>query len=118
MKITFGKVSLALSAATLYATTALAGDLVINFDDPNPAPKKGIEAAKQMAAHHLLSLVNSASVNAIPDESIIQIKDEQTIMQKYTIERQTDVASWFPAGDGMSYMQISPAPIEEPDRTP
>ena len=29
----------------LMATAAFAGDLVINFDDPNPAPKKGFEDA-------------------------------------------------------------------------
>ncbi len=74
---------------------------------------KGIQAAKQYAAKQLLRRVQR---NIFPDESLLKVTDEQTEMRYYQLEHQTDVASWFPEGDGLNYMQVSPTPIEEPTR--
>ena len=36
---------IAIITSLVFASNAMAADLVINFDDPNPAPKKGFESS-------------------------------------------------------------------------
>ncbi|EFL89231.1 ABC transporter substrate-binding protein [Ahrensia sp. R2A130] len=88
MKTTFFKIGTAITAATLYATTALAGDLVINFDDPNPKPKLGIEAAVE------------AFKAANPDINVtLNITDREahkTAIRNFLSAEAPDVTAWYP----------------------
>lgn len=78
----------ALGTAALLATTAFAGDLVINFDDPNPGPKKGFEdaVAKFKEAH--------------PDINVtVNINDREahkTAIRNFLSADAPDVTSWYP----------------------
>ncbi|MEN0040330.1 MAG: ABC transporter substrate-binding protein [Pseudomonadota bacterium] len=88
MNITFGKVGLALCASTLFATTAIAGDLVINFDDPNPAPKQGIE------------MVVEKFKAANPDVNVtLNITDREahkTAIRNFLSAEAPDITAWYP----------------------
>ena len=74
--------------ATLLATTAYAGDLVINFDDPNPAPKAGFEAAVE------------AFKKANPDINVtVNINDREahkTAIRNFLSAEAPDITSWYP----------------------
>lgn len=70
--------------------------------------------AKQYAAQQLLNIVNSK--NPAPQESPLQIAARQTETQRYFLERQADVSSWFSNSNGSDYVQVLPTPIDEPDR--
>ncbi len=78
----------ALAATALLSTTALAGDLVINFDDLNPDPKKGFEdAVAQFQAEN-------------PDINVIvNINDREahkTAIRNFLTADAPDVTSWYP----------------------
>jgi len=74
--------------AALLATTAYAGDLVINFDDPNPAPKAGFEAAVE------------AFKKANPDINVtVNINDREahkTAIRNFLSAEAPDITSWYP----------------------
>ncbi|MEM8750694.1 MAG: extracellular solute-binding protein [Pseudomonadota bacterium] len=78
----------AVGTAALLATTAFAGDLVINFDDPNPGPKKGFEdaVAKFKAAN--------------PDINVtVNINDREahkTAIRNFLSADAPDITSWYP----------------------
>ncbi|MEP5760663.1 MAG: extracellular solute-binding protein [Litoreibacter sp.] len=80
------KASLAALIAT--STAAFAGDLVINFDDPNPGPKAGFEAAVEAfkAAH--------------PDVNVtVNINDREahkTAIRNFLSADAPDITSWYP----------------------
>lgn len=70
---------------------------------------------KNYAAQQLLNIVNSR--NPVPHQSPLQVTARQTETQRYFFERQTDISSWFATGNGSDYVQISPTPIDEPNRS-
>ncbi len=78
----------ALAVSALMSGAAFAGDLVINFDDPNPAPKAGFEAAVEAfkAAH--------------PDINVtVNINDREahkTAIRNFLSADAPDVTSWYP----------------------
>jgi multiple sugar transport system substrate-binding protein len=77
-----------LAVSALLASTAFAGDLVINFDDPNPGPKKGFEDAV------------AAFQAANPDINVIvNINDREahkTAIRNFLTADAPDVTSWYP----------------------
>ena len=78
----------AAAASLLLATTALAGDLVINFDDPNPAPKAGFEAAVE------------AFKKEHPDVNVtVNINDREahkTAIRNFLSAEAPDITAWYP----------------------
>ncbi len=85
---TFNLTVVAAAATALMASTALARDLVINFDDLNPGPKEGFETAveKFKAAN--------------PDINVIvNINDREahkTAIRNFLTADAPDVTSWYP----------------------
>ncbi len=75
-------------ATALMAGAATAGDLVINFDDPNPAPKAGFEAAVE------------AFKAANPDVNVtVNINDREahkTAIRNFLSADAPDVTAWYP----------------------
>lgn len=75
-------------ASTFMATAAFAGDLVINFDDLNPAPKKGFEDAVE------------AFKAANPDINVtVNITDREahkTAIRNFLSNDAPDVTTWYP----------------------
>lgn len=84
----FAKSAVALLTSSLLATTAFAGDLVINFDDLNPGPKKGFEDAVE------------AFKAANPDINVtVNINDREahkTAIRNFLSADPPDVTSWYP----------------------
>ena len=81
--------SLLLGAAlSLAASAAHAGDLVINFDDPNPAPKAGFEAAVE------------AFKKENPDVNVtVNINDREahkTAIRNFLSADAPDITAWYP----------------------
>ena len=78
----------AIGTAAFLATTAFAGDLVINFDDPNPGPKKGFETAvaKFKAAHPEVNV----TVNINDREA------HKTAIRNFLSADAPDITSWYP----------------------
>lgn len=80
--------ALTLAIAGMASSAALAGDLVINFDDPNPAPKAGFEAAVE------------AFKAANPDINVtVNINDREahkTAIRNFLSAEAPDVTSWYP----------------------
>ena len=78
----------AAAASFLLASTAMAGDLVINFDDPNPGPKKGFEDAV------------AAFKEAHPDVNVtVNINDREahkTAIRNFLSADAPDITSWYP----------------------
>ena len=77
-----------LAASALLASTALAGELVINFDDLNPGPKKGFEdAVAQFKKEN-------------PDINVtVNINDREahkTAIRNFLTADAPDVPSWYP----------------------
>ena len=70
------------------SSTAMARDLVINFDDPNPAPKEGFEAAV------------AAFEAAHPDVNVIvNINDREahkTAIRNFLSANAPDITAWYP----------------------
>lgn len=72
---------------------------------------------KQSAAHLLLQRVQQAQAgNILPDSSTLEAQFTDTETHSYSVERQTDVSSWFPDGNGRDRIQSSPETIDEPLR--
>lgn len=75
-------------AGAMIASSATAGDLVINFDDPNPAPKAAFEAAVEAfkAAH--------------PDVNVtVNINDREahkTAIRNFLAADAPDITAWYP----------------------
>ncbi len=82
------RASAVFGAAAFLATTAFAGDLVINFDDPNPGPKKGFEdaVAKFKAANPDINV----SVNITDREA------HKTAIRNFLSADAPDITSWYP----------------------
>ena len=84
----FKQAAIATFATALSVTTALAGDLVINFDDPNPAPKAGFEAAVE------------AFKAANPDINVtVNINDREahkTAIRNFLSADAPDITAWYP----------------------
>ncbi len=78
--------SILISSATI--STSFAGDLVINFDDTNPAPKQGFEAAV------------AAFEAANPDVNVIvNITDREahkTAIRNFLSANAPDITAWYP----------------------
>ena len=78
----------ALGTAAFLATTAMAGDLNIIFDDPNPGPKKGFEAAVE------------AFKKAHPEVNVtVSINDREahkTAIRNFLSADAPDITSWYP----------------------
>jgi len=75
-------------AGTLLATSAFASELVINFDDPNPAPKAGFEAAVE------------AFKAENPDINVtVNINDREahkTAIRNFLSANAPDITAWYP----------------------
>ena len=80
--------AVALAFASVISTPAFAGDLVINFDDPNPGPKKGFEDAveKFKAANPDINVI----VNITDREA------HKTAIRNFLSANAPDVTSWYP----------------------
>ncbi len=80
--------ALALAVAGLVSNVAVAGDLVINFDDPNAGPKAGFEAAVE------------AFKVANPDINVtVNINDREahkTAIRNFLSADAPDITSWYP----------------------
>ena len=78
----------AFAVSALLSGAAFAGDLVINFDDPNPAPKAGFEAAVE------------AFKAANPDINVtVNINDREahkTAIRNFLSADAPDITSWYP----------------------
>lgn len=76
------------SILALTASAAMAGELVINFDDPNPGPKAGFEAAveKFRAANPDINV----TVNITDREA------HKTAIRNFLSADAPDVTSWYP----------------------
>ncbi|MEM6385546.1 MAG: extracellular solute-binding protein [Pseudomonadota bacterium] len=85
---TFKLSAVAVAATALMASTALARDLVINFDDLNPGPKEGFETAVE------------AFKAANPDINVIvNINDREahkTAIRNFLTADAPDITSWYP----------------------
>lgn len=79
---------ISLCASTIVASTATAGDLVINFDDPNPAPKAAFEAAVE------------AFKEAHPEVNVtVNINDREahkTAIRNFLAADAPDITAWYP----------------------
>ncbi|NVK00222.1 MAG: carbohydrate ABC transporter substrate-binding protein [Oceanospirillaceae bacterium] len=80
--------AIALAIAACTTTATFAGDLVINFDDPNPAPKAGFEAAVE------------AFKMAHPEVNVIvNINDREahkTAIRNFLSADAPDITAWYP----------------------
>ena len=83
------KISIAAAAVgALLSTTAFARDLVINFDDLNPGPKKGFEDAVELFKKE------NPDINVI-----VNINDREahkTAIRNFLTADAPDVTSWYP----------------------
>lgn len=87
--IRFAKVALAtVAAATLFASTAIARDLVINFDDPNPGPKKAFEAA--------VAKFQAANPDVNVTYNINDREAHKTAIRNFLSAEAPDVTAWYP----------------------
>lgn len=81
-------IGVAFSTLISFSSTTLAGDLVINFDDPNPGPKAGFEAAVE------------AFKQANPDINVtVNINDREahkTAIRNFLSADAPDITSWYP----------------------
>ena len=99
------RASAAVSAAALMATTAWANDLVVTFDDLNPAPKAAFEAAVD------------AFKKANPDINVtVNITDREahkSSIRNALLNDAPDVITWYPGNrmgpfvDAGLFMDIS-----------
>lgn len=82
------KATAALTTAAFMATSALAADLVINYDDLNPAPKEAFEAAVD------------AFKAANPDINVIVNNTDReahkTAIRNFLTNDAPDITSWYP----------------------
>ena len=85
---TFRTAIAGVAASTLLASTALAGDLVINFDDLNPGPKAAFEAA--VAKFQAENPDINVSVNINDREA------HKSAIRNFLTADAPDVTSWYP----------------------
>lgn len=85
---TIKRTAAALAIASLVSGPVMARDLVINFDDPNPAPKEGFETAveKFKAANPDINVI----VNITDREA------HKTAIRNFLSAEAPDVTSWYP----------------------
>ncbi len=85
---TIKRTAAALAVASLVSAPAIAADLVINFDDPNPGPKEGFETAveKFKAANPDINVI----VNITDREA------HKTAIRNFLSAEAPDVTSWYP----------------------
>ena len=76
------------AAAALFAATAVAGDLVINFDDPNPGPKKAFEAA--------VAKFQAANPDINVTYNINDREAHKTAIRNFLSASAPDVTAWYP----------------------
>ena len=77
-----------LLAGAVMTGSAFAGDLVINFDDPNPAPKAGFEAAVEAFK------AENPDINVI-----VNINDREahkTAIRNFLSADAPDITAWYP----------------------
>ena len=88
MITTIKRTAAALAIAGLISGPVMARDLVINFDDPNPAPKEGFETAveKFKAANPDINVI----VNITDREA------HKTAIRNFLSAEAPDVTSWYP----------------------
>ena len=87
--IRFTKLTLAaIAAAALFATTAIARDLVINFDDPNPGPKRAFEAA--------VAKFQAANPEVNVTYNINDREAHKTAIRNFLSAEAPDVTAWYP----------------------
>jgi multiple sugar transport system substrate-binding protein len=77
-----------LFASTLLSSAAFAGDLVINYDDLNPAPKEAFETA--VAAFKAANPDINVIVNNTDREA------HKTAIRNFLVNDAPDVTSWYP----------------------
>ncbi len=77
-----------LLASSAVATSSLAGDLVINFDNPNPAPKEGFENA--VAAFQAEYPDVNVTVNINDSEA------HKTAIRNFLSADAPDITAWYP----------------------
>lgn len=82
------KATAAFSTAAFLATTAYAGDLVINYDDLNPAPKEAFEAA--VDAFKAANPDINVTVNNTDREA------HKTAIRNFLSNDAPDITSWYP----------------------
>ena len=78
----------AAAASALMATTALARDLVINFDDLNPGPKAAFEAAIEKFKSE------NPDINVIANNN--DREAHKTAIRNFLTADAPDVTSWYP----------------------
>ncbi len=83
------KLSLAaVTAGALMSTTAMAADLVINFDDLNPGPKAGFDAAVEKFK------AENPDINVIVNNN--DREAHKTAIRNFLTADAPDVTSWYP----------------------
>ena len=82
------KATAAFSTAAFLATSAYAGDLVINYDDLNPAPKEAFEAA--VDAFKAANPDINVTVNNTDREA------HKTAIRNFLTNDAPDITSWYP----------------------
>ena len=88
-----------------------------NVFEQDGAVEDAIVTAKRLAATQILTRLERLD-RIVPDTSLIEISTEESVHQTYALELQTDIASWFEEDNGLDYVQTSPVPIAEPERSP
>ncbi len=82
------KIIAAAAATTMLSSAALAGELVINFDDPNPGPKKAFEAA--------VAKFEAANPDIKVTFNINDREAHKTAIRNFLSADAPDVTSWYP----------------------
>ncbi|MEM6620023.1 MAG: extracellular solute-binding protein [Pseudomonadota bacterium] len=77
-----------LAASALLATSALASELVINFDDLNPGPKKGFEDAVALFKQENPDINVTVNIN--------DREAHKTAIRNFLTADAPDVTSWYP----------------------
>ena len=85
---TFSLSVVAAAATALMASTALARDLVINFDDLNPGPKAGFDAAVEKFK------AENPDINVIVNNN--DREAHKTAIRNFLTADAPDVTSWYP----------------------
>ena len=85
---TFKTTLAATAAGAMMASTAMAGDLVINFDDLNPGPKAAFEAAIEKFK------AENPDINVIANNN--DREAHKTAIRNFLTADAPDVTSWYP----------------------
>jgi hypothetical protein len=109
----FAQIEVALTAGRLTLTRVEQGNV------SDLLRQKADTSVKQTAAHQLLATVKGLSgTTKLPDESRLNTTATQTETQQYSGDRTTDISTWFPSGNGLEQINVSPTSIEEPTTAP